>query len=257
MKPFHLIALGRYSGYCLTQAHFARIDSRVHFCTASTDGCIGLWPLDPAQDTKGHISDSKKHYLKYDTSLGSICIGDSLNSLAIIPVHQNSINCMNTDELSDGDLLITTVGDDGALAFTRVVGREKHDQDSELYSIASTESRANDIATLYSTLLVPKAHSSAISTVKLLDSGTGTAVDQRIFRLATCGKDQRLKIWRVSANLEKPAMEGFAIIREQTIHTSIADVSSLELLISGVECGPHVVVAGIGIERLAVGEKSE
>ena len=234
-----------------------RIDNRVHFCTASTDGCIGLWPLDPAQETKGHISDLKRSYLKYETSLGSICIGGSLNLMAIIPVHQNSINCMSTNEISDGGLLITTVGDGGALAFMRVVGRKDHDQESELYSIVSTESSANDIASLYSTILVSKAHSSAISTVKLLDSETDTAVDRRIFRFATCGKDQKLKIWRVKANLKKPAMEGYAIIREQTIHTSISDASSLELLTSEDECGPHVVVAGIGIESLAVDEISE
>lgn len=202
--------------------------------------------------TKEHSSDSKKPYLKYESSLGSVCIADSLNLIAKIQIHQNSINCMSTVELSDEGLLIMTVGDDGALAFTRIVGRKKHNHESESYSIVSTGSSANDIATLYSTLLIPKAHSSAISTVKFLGSGTGTAVDQENYRFATCGKDQRLKIWRVSANLEKPAMEGFAVTREQTTHTSIADVSSLEILTPRDEYGPHVLVAGIGIERLAV-----
>ena len=159
---------------------------------------------------------------------------------------------MSTLELSDEGLLITTVGDDGALAFTRIVRRKKKRYESELYSIVATESSAIDIATLHSTLLVPKAHSSAISAVKCLDSETITAIDQGSYRFATCGKDQKLKIWRVSVNLDKPAVEGFTVSREQTTHTSIADVSSLEVLISGDECGPHVLVAGIGIERQAV-----
>ena len=256
LKPFQLIALGHYSGYCLTQALFVRIDTRVHICTTSTDGCIGLWPLDPAKETKGHISNTTRPYLKHVTSLGSICTDDSLNLTAKIQVHQNSINCMSIVELSDDNLLILTVGDDGAFAFTRIVGKKQHRLESEMYSIVPTGNLATDNAILHSTLLIPKAHSSAISTLKCLGSNFAKISDEGTYRFATCGKDQGLKIWRVSANFKKPAIEGFAVFREKTTHISIADVSSLELLAPEDECGPHMLIAGIGIQRLAVDEIS-
>ncbi|KAG6985289.1 succinate-semialdehyde dehydrogenase [NADP(+)] [Physcia stellaris] len=248
-NPFQLMSIGNYSSHCLTQSSFLRISSQVHCCTASTDGHIALWPLDLAfsgRDTNG----PKEACWKYDTSLGSITVKDSLYFTKRIQVHQSSINCMTTLNLSDADVLIATVSDDGALAFIRVSGMSTP-QSTHGNQSGDPEGRFSSCSQVkQSTILLPKAHSSTVDALIYLGLDRGTDGSEKGHRFLTCGKDQRLKTWKLTAKLEQPGIHGFTVIREQDTHTSIADVSSLECMaVDHPPCGA-VLVAGVGFEQL-------
>lgn len=248
-KPFEMISSGQYSSYCLTQASLLRIDSCVHLCTASTDGCIGLWPLDQNHEK---IGDSDEPYSNYETSLGSICVGKSLGLMEQIRIHQSSITCIATVKLLDESILIATVGDDGALAFSRINREKTRKEGSKICFTSSQGSSENLVALNHSTLLIPKAHSAAISAVQYLRVASDAAVDEESHRFVTCGKDQRLKIWRVKGDLRQPDMKGFMVIREQSTRTSLADVSSLATTASAENRGSCIIIAGVGVETVEV-----
>ena len=240
------MSVGNYTSHCLTQTSFLRINSQVYCCTASTDGHLAVWPLDSGfngQSTNG----PKEACWRYDTSLGLIKVKDSLYFTKRIQVHQSSINCMISLSLSDADVLIATVGDDGALAFIRLTGmstpRSTHDSQS-----VSPEGRSSSCFEVeQSTMLLPKAHSSTVDALIYLGLKGDTDGSEKGHRFVTCGKDQRLKTWRLTAKLEQPGVHGFTVIREQDTHTPIADVSSLECMAVDRPRG-DVIVAGIGLE---------
>lgn len=183
---------------------------------------------------------------RYDTSLGLIILGNSLSFTERVQVHQSSANCMSTINLSKTDVLVATVGDDGAMAISRLKGI--NDQ-----STSPTSHPSNHFSIQHSILVVPKAHASSIDALIYLGPMTKRRDHESSHRFATCGKDQRLKTWRVMASLEHAGIHGFTIIREQDTHSRIADASTLVCSTNNGQSSHSVVVAGIGIEmhRLA------
>lgn len=241
------MSIGNYSSHCLTQSSFLRINSQVYCCTASTDGHVALWSLDlgySGQDT----NDPKEACWRYDTSLGLITVKDSLYFTKRIQVHQSSVNCMTTLSLSDADVLIATVGDDGALAFIRISGMSTPQSTHDNQSVGPEGRPSSFFEVQQSTILLPKAHNSTVDALIYLGLKRETDGSEKGHRFLTCGKDQRLKTWTLTAKLEQPGIHGFTVIREQDTHTPIADVSSLECMaVDHPPCG-DVIVAGIGLE---------
>lgn len=241
------MSVGNYSSYCLNQISFLCIDSQVYCCTASTDGHIALWPLDLGfnqQDSNG----PKEACWRYDTSLGLISVKDSLYFTERIQVHQSSINCMTTLSLSDSDVLIATVGDDGALAFIRVTGISRPQLTHDDQSVGPDGRSSSCFEIQKSTILLPKAHKSTIDALTYLGWERRTDGSEKRYRFVTCGKDQRLKTWTITVKLDQLGIQGFTISREQDTHTSIADVSSLECMAVDHPPWGRVIVAGIGLE---------
>ncbi len=105
---------------------------------------------------------------------------------------------------------------------------------------------------LYSTLVIPNAHASAITALQYLGS-LATAGDlsnkniQRL-RFATASNDQRLKTWVVSVDLEKENVDGVEVVREGSERSCVADVAALGVWRGEGEEGNGVVLAGIGME---------
>ena len=219
-----------------------RIEPHVYCCTASTDGYLALWPLDlesNVEEFNGPLEAASRH----DTSLGLIILGNRLSFTERVQVHQSSVNCMSIINVSNTDAVVATVGDDGAMAISRLKGI--NDQ-----ATSPTGHASNRFSIQHSTLVIAKAHASTIDALIYL----GPMTERRdhdhesSHRFATCGKDQRLKIWRVTARLEVAGIRGFTIIREQNTHSRIADASTLVCSTINDQSSQSVVVAGIGIE---------
>ena len=230
-----------YTGYCLTQALFVRIKSHVCCCTASTDGYLTLWPLG-LENKVEELSGPVEAASRYDTSLGLVILGNSLSFTERVQVHQSSVNCMSTINLSETDVLVATVGDDGAMAISRLQGIDIKK------STSPTGHPLNRFSDQHSMMVVPKAHASTIDALTYLGWMVERGDHESSHRFATCGKDQRLKIWRVTASLEHAGIRGFTIIREQDSPSRIADASMLACSTMDDQSSPCVVIAGIGIE---------
>ena len=240
-NPFHLVSTGLYTSYCLTQVFFVRIESHVYCCTASTDGYLALWPLN-LEIKLEELNGSVEAASRYDTSLGLIILGNSLSFSERVQVHQSSVNCVSTINLSKTDVLVATVGDDGAMAIWRLQGMTVNE------STSPTGHPSKRLAIQHSIIIVPKAHASTIDALIYLDSMTDRTDHESSYQFATCGKDQRLKIWKVTASLEHVGIHGFTIIKEQDIYSRIADASTLACSIMNDQSSHCVVVAGIGME---------
>ena len=220
---------------------FVRIESHVYCCTASTDGCLALWPLN-LESKLEEFNGSMEAASRYDTSLGSIILGNSLSFSERVQVHQSSVNCVSTINISKTDVLVVTVGDDGAMAISRLKGMNVNEATSP------TGHLSKRLAIQDSIMIVPKAHASTIDALIYLDPMTDRGDHESSYRFATCGKDQRLKIWKVTAGLEHVGIHGFTIIKEQDIHSRIADASTLACSTIHDQSSHCVVIAGIGIE---------
>ena len=224
-----------------------RIESHVYCCTASTDGYLALWPLDLESKVEEH-NGSVEAASRYDTSLGLIVLRNSLSFTQRVQVHKSSINCMSTINLSKTDVSVTTVGDDGAMAILRLKGINVNQ------SASPTGHPSNRFSVQHSIVIVPKAHASTIDALTYLGPMTERCGHGSGHRFATCGKDQRLKIWRVTASLEQAGIDGFTIIGEQDIYSRIADASTLACSTINNQSSHCVVIAGIGIETHRVAE---
>ena len=141
---------------------------------------------------------------------------------------------MAVAQIAEDSFLILTGGDDNALAFTRIT----------LGSILQASGPHCSV------LLVPKAHASAITAITaitLVDSFVlNTGIPPRL-RLATSSNDQRLKIWSACVDLSKPGVEGLEITKDSDAYTSVADVSSMDLL-TDESNEKGVMVCGVGME---------
>lgn len=254
-KRFELLTEGSYTTCCLTQAYHLHLgESLSALCTASTDGHLAFWPL---QNTLSN----------QDASLPTI---PPLRCTTRIAIHQSSIKALDSVQLSQSETLIVTGGDDGAIALTRV-------------RIPSS----SDITTT-STILLPRAHASAVTGVLLItttnnharNNNTRTNSTSRspndekndddeeehqnqnrsknpshthTLTLASIGNDQRLKFWTVSIDSNpNPKVQTIKITKVANLHTGIADASSLGVYRDGGRgrgLGCWVLVAGIGVER--------
>lgn len=191
---------------------------------------------------------------EYYTSSGLVRVKDNLSFVKRVSVHQSSINCMATLKLSDADILIATVGDDGAVAFSRITGISIPENEHRNQSTGPGGDSSEQSHFERSTLLIPKAHASAIDALTYLGNEGETPHREMSHPFVTCGKDQRLKWWKVTVNLEQPGIQGFTVVKERDSYTPIADVSSLECVLAGDQSSPSVVVAGIGMEIRGIAE---
>jgi len=208
---FTLLASGLYDTFCLTQAVLTDFRGRSDsvMCTASTDGYLTFWPLQRALFCRLTLPVMS---LQWDKR---------------VKVHQNSIKSLDAIHPSPSDYFIATAGDDGAISLTRLAYADS----GEL---------------THSTLLLPRAHASAVRSVGLI---RGSVNDNEIhFSLASVGNDQRLKLWKVHIHMEKSGVQGITIEERASVYTSIADASSLSIY-RDAESQPWLYVAGIGIER--------
>ena len=207
------------------------------------------------QDTGDH-TEQLCEYSEYYTTLGLIRVGDKLAFTECIQIHQSSINSMVTLKLTNRDVLISTVGDDGALAFTRIIGTNTAEYGNVEISIDPGRPTPDYPSIQQSTLLIPKAHKSAIDALAYSFAKTNDQSALMEYHFVTCGKDQRLKAWRIIADLAKPGVQGFSVTKEENVHTVVADASSLQVLGADNRDDYRVVVAGIGMECLKLQERN-
>ena len=231
MKRLETLHIGSYMTSCLTQIIHLRIESTFQLLTASTDGHIALWDLTNGFREKG-ITDSIHRALSYTKPHDSPTASTEISWQARTKIHQSSIKAMKVIPLSSSNTLLVTGGDDGALAFTRMIFSEDNPVDPPLRSV----------------LLVPKAHASAINAIAYLSHEKIIASDApKEYLFATSSNDQKIKVWQLSADLDKQGVEGFQVVKKKNVCSSIADVSCLERFDTG-KGEPRLIVAGIGME---------
>ncbi len=166
---------------------------------------------------------------------------DSITWQRRFRVHQSTVKSMTVVTLPDRSLLFFTGGDDNAVSVTRV------------HFVRNNQA----IIPAYSTVTVSNAHASAVTAVTalpLLESTESTASTDFAnlpLRFATASNDQRVKIWEVAVDMNRTDVEALKIRKKATMHTSVADASSLGVLedSSGV-C--EVVVCGVGMETFNI-----
>ncbi|TKA75050.1 hypothetical protein B0A55_05994 [Friedmanniomyces simplex] len=148
--------------------------------------------------------------------------GDELQWTHRHKVHQNAILSVATNSLPDATTLVITGGDDNGIGITRL-----------------TQSGGMD------TLLMPRAHAAAVTGLIILHSSGGRLT------FASAGIDQRLKLWRVTVNIEQSGIDGVEIECVKSDFTAVADVSSLTSyrLADGTK---GVLVAGVGMDLWGV-----
>jgi len=205
-----------------------------------------VWPLD--RDGKG----STENLFSCETMRGNFCISSTLTWTARFKIHQNCIKCLSTVPLSDDEVLLATTGDDGAVAFSRmtlakIAGKQVSSQ-SLLVSSLDQQRTLRESSVVTSTLLIPKAHASAVTALQLLDSRSEGMSSSKKYRFVTSGNDQRLKTWLLTIDIDKPGVEGFAVSKVHNQATAVADVSSMDLVINEEAGMRGVVIAGIGLE---------
>lgn len=231
MKRLETLDIGSYMKSCLTQVIHIRIESIFQLLTASTDGHIALWDLTDGFREKG-ITNTIHRALSYTKPRIPSIAPTAIFWQARTKIHQSSIKAMKTIPLSSSDTLLVTGGDDGALAFTRITFFENNPVDPPLRSV----------------LLIPKAHASAINAIAYLSHEKIIASDApKEYLFATSSNDQKIKVWQLSADLGRPGVEGFQVVKKKNVYTSIADVSCLERFDTG-KGEPRLIVAGIGME---------
>ena len=133
-------------------------------------------------------------------------------------IHQDAILAVEVYDLHDGSYLIITGGDDNAVALTRVTAR-------------------GDL----STLTLPRAHAAAVTGLSI------SSQSQTQLLLVTTSIDQRVKLWRVDVDTDRPGIDGINVQRLANVSTAVADVSSMALY--GFEDGAvGVLVCGVGMD---------
>ena len=245
---FELLRAGSYATSCLTQALNLEFGSLVHPYATSTDGNIVLWSpsdrntmLSPAEifdfplilppdlvDTSGTGIPLEARFPIHQSSIKSLICPHPPRPLSLtstcghIIIHPHFSN-----------IILTTGGDDGAIAFTRV--------------ILPHSPFIKEVPT-HTTLYIPNAHASAVNAITCISTaGSG------VYLFASVGNDQRLKTWRFSIDWGQEGVNGARVVRDGNVYTSVADASSLG---SGTDKygQRRVYVAGIGMESWKVND---
>lgn len=254
---WRLLSTGWYTSYCITQVTTLCLGATLCLCTGSTDGHVALWPLDKKLESDGKGSTEK--LFSCETVRGRICISSKLTWVARFKIHQNCIKSLATVQLSDAEVLLATAGDDGAVAFSRMsfgkMAMKEIPSQPVVDAPADQEGPLRDSSATTSTLLMPKAHASAVTALQLLhtsNSESDSPNSPQQYRFMTSSNDQRLKTWRLTIDIEKPGVQGFAVSKVRNEATAIADVSSTDLVRDEEVGKGGVVVAGIGLEVWAM-----
>jgi WD repeat-containing protein 6 len=259
---FNLLGEGFYNTRCLTDLCMLSGCSR-WFVTTSTDGAVVVWP---GMHNYGYILDSPtklfhttEHY-----------------------IHQNAILALHVVRIAPDYYLLLTGGDDNAFGVTVLL-------ESAFSNGKPPEPRSDQPLPRFGTLLIPRAHAAAITALEILDSRN--KADHITVLLISAGNDQRLKIWRVTINVDELARVdrdssigtdtfGPEVVQKIEVQlvgemwTSVADVSSMTAIpdadqpdtTAGVETAlesrggrdrgrgrsKRLMVAGIGMETFRI-----
>ena len=219
-------------------------------CTSSTNGHLALWPLEPSPHIDAPSGSQEQLYFSRETPRRKIALASALKWTTRIRIHQSSIKSISAVQGSNDEIVLATAGDDGAIGFTRISCSNMDAPRPDTLLIANASQRASaDPSITHSTLLIPKAHDSAVTALQHVSSGPDEApYCQQKHRFVTSGNDQRVKVWQLTCDLSRPGVEGFAVHREQSVATAVADVAAIEK-IRGDERGVEgFVLAGIGME---------
>jgi hypothetical protein len=193
--------------------------------------CNGVLNLDPALPIGWHERKSTKEMHWYARKVA----------------HQSSVKCMAAVALEDSETVVISGGDDSSLAMTRFTSI------SSSHAPLESEPPKTE-TTVISTLNIPKAHASAITALALLPMQNPLNQVTRIgsspyiyqFTLMTSSNDQRLKAWDIRIDLCKPGAQGIDVRKIANEHTSVADVSSMEVFADEGSTG--IIVCGVGME---------
>ncbi|KAF2814610.1 WD40 repeat-like protein [Mytilinidion resinicola] len=153
-------------------------------------------------------------------------------------IHQNTAKTLAYQPISPEITLLVTGGDDGALGVT-------------LIRLTAEPSSPN-----VSTLLVPRAHTAAVTACAFLPTvptmiRADADSDQSLARelqLVTSGTDQRVILWIISIDCTQPGVEGLDVRNAGKIDTAVADVADLAILDADGGRGVGVVVCGVGMQ---------
>lgn len=231
VAKFELLLASTYNTSCLTQVRHLRFDAQSFLLTAGTDGHVTFWPLSTFEGKEDAKGDGQ---------------GNKLNSENLSPqmeiswqkrhsIHLSSVKCMTVVYLSDEDAIIATGGDDNSVALTRL-----------------TKPMTGFDTPICSTLLMRKAHASAVTAIQLVAHlDTDNLANQHRYRLLTSSNDQRLKSWTLCVDTRKAGVKGFSVTKEANLHTGIADVSCMEVVDSNAG-RTSVIIGGIGLETLSI-----
>lgn len=230
---------GTYLSACLTQICSLKCDRDAllddMFLTAATDGHVALWqkpgPHSPDQAT---LSNSE---------------GASIQWMTRKRVHQNAINTLCCFRLSEMAAVIITGGDDNAVSIS--ILRAKDGLSKEALCSTSID-----------TLLIPRAHTAAVTALKIIppsetqahvvasDNDSGQALI-----LVTASNDQRTKFWSLRVDLTKPGLEGVEVSKLQNEFTPVADVAAMDSTILDSTTTRHgILTCGVGMELWTVEE---
>lgn len=217
---------------CLTLAHFLIKESSVSLITAATDGHCTLWDLTdtlqpfftiiPALTAKYSLENPPR------PSEGITCENR-------YQIHSNSIKAMELLPLSDTATVVVTGSDDNSLCVSLLLtdpGKNAH----------------------MSTVSIPDAHAASVTTLKILKPQR--SAETTAFKVASSGNDHRVKIWSVTVDYTKPGTQGIHIESLLDRYSSVADISSLEL-VKGTsdETQESILVCGVGMELFEANPK--
>ena len=224
-----LQAEGDYLTACLTGViSLPSHEGALQLVTTATDGHIALWKETPHQLTK----DQKPSPLTWPQRR---------------KIHQNAILASTAHTLPDDSTttILITASDDNSIAL------------SLLSSNPHSETR--DSVRTISTLLIPRAHAAAVTAVatyrpRLKPSSTSDSTTSvpathttNTIYLLTASIDQRIKLWEIRVDLTagqgsnissgEGGAERVQVRKVQSVWTSVADVSCLEILRVGGDGG--------------------
>ncbi|KAI9879510.1 MAG: hypothetical protein M1830_008302 [Pleopsidium flavum] len=234
MKKFDLLLSGTYGTCCLTQAHCFVSSQDVYIATAGTDGYIAFWNL--TEDLRKHGVIVANGQAQLYSQL-EVPFPETANWQTRTLVHQSAVKCMTLVQVPGDGNLIVTGGDDNALAFTCV---------KPLGTVPTEGPQC-------STLLIPKAHASAITAITFVGFASIRSGPSHHLRFATSSNDQRLKLWSAYLDLSKQGVNGLEITKDANVYTSVADVSSMDLLTDKSK-KQKVFVCGVGVDVWSVNE---
>ncbi|KAJ9661364.1 WD repeat-containing protein 6 [Coniosporium apollinis] len=232
-KTWILLLMGNYLTSCLTQSAFLSLGDEDTLLTAGTDGHIALWSL------PGQLFSSQPRPTVPESPV--VQEGHPPNTVewhTRTKIHQSTIKALTQHQLSPDSVLVVTGGDDNALAFT-LLRWNGSAEEAEMHT---------------STLLVPRAHASAVTALALIPDSDSSREDgtETRFTVVSSSNDQRIKVWEVMINNGATSIDGVQVRRVANVPTAVADVSSLHILEDGNEgdgsARRRIIVCGVGMD---------
>lgn len=205
-----------------------------HFLlTSATDGHIAVWSLQDLADAVQCPSDSLRD-----------CAGSIPNQWMVRrQIHQSAIKALSLARLTDSSYLCVTGGDDNGVGFSLIrKNRLDAKKDQKLLKLFQID-----------ILLIPRAHAAAVTACAI--SVAGEISDEcsnhnyRKLSVVTASNDQRVKLWQLSIDTEKPAVDGIQVRKGSNCFTPVADAATMDLLKDPTSGQCHaVLVCGVGVE---------